>query len=95
MLTRSVSELRELPAQLWERYAEKLDIWSLSSFRGQTQREKAWNVGVRVLPCLDWLQRYDVKRQLLRDIAAGACGGAGAARAGAVLGSVSRVRQLA
>jgi MFS superfamily sulfate permease-like transporter len=28
-------------------------------------------VATRVLPCLVWMQNYDVKKQLLRDIAAG------------------------
>jgi MFS superfamily sulfate permease-like transporter len=42
-----------------------------SSFKGQTPREAAWNVATRVLPCLIWMQHYDVKKQLLRDIAAG------------------------
>ena len=42
-----------------------------SSFKGQTPREAAWNVATRVLPCLLWMQHYDVKKQLLRDIAAG------------------------
>ena len=72
-LSRSVHDLRLLPAQLWERYGERLDIWNLASFRNQDRRARAWNVAVRVLPCLDWLQRYDVKTQLYRDIAAGEC----------------------
>ena len=41
------------------------------SFRGQTARQAAWNVAVRVAPCLNWLSQYDFKRQLLPDIAAG------------------------
>ena len=77
--------MRELPAQLWARYAEKLDIWNLASFRGQSPRDKAWNVAVRVLPFLDWLPRYDVKNQLARDIAAGAWGGGGRLRFAAAL----------
>ena len=42
-----------------------------SSFKGQTAREAAWNVAVRVAPFLNWAHTYDVKRQLLPDIAAG------------------------
>ena len=49
-LSRSVRDLRELPAQLWERYGERLDIWTLASFRGQNRRERAWNVALRILP---------------------------------------------
>jgi hypothetical protein len=42
-----------------------------SSFKGQTTREAAWNVAVRVAPFLNWAHTYDVKRQLLPDVAAG------------------------
>jgi len=42
-----------------------------SSFKGQTPREAAWNAATRVLPCLIWMQHYDVKKQLLPDLAAG------------------------
>jgi hypothetical protein len=41
------------------------------SFKGQSRRDAAWNVAVRLAPCLNWLARYNVKRQLLPDIAAG------------------------
>jgi hypothetical protein len=41
------------------------------SFKGQTRREASWNAATRVLPCLLWLQNYNVKEQLFRDIAAG------------------------
>ena len=41
------------------------------SFKGQSAREAAWNAATRLLPCLRWLVKYDVKRQLPRDFAAG------------------------
>ena len=67
-----------LPAQRrlrWPR--EKPDQLSVRrfalrrSFKGQSRRDAAWNVAVRFAPCLNWLASYDVKRQLLPDIAAG------------------------
>ena len=57
-------DLRRVPAHACSAPAR-------SSFKGQTPREAAWNVATRVLPCLIWMQNYDVKKQLLRDIAAG------------------------
>jgi len=41
------------------------------SFKGQAPREAAWNAATRLLPCLRWLVKYDVKTQLLPDMAAG------------------------
>jgi hypothetical protein len=42
-----------------------------SSFKGQSWQEAAWNVATRALPCLTWLSRYDAKKRLYQDVAAG------------------------
>jgi len=41
------------------------------SFKGQNVREKAWNVATRLCPALVWLEKYEIRRQLPLDIAAG------------------------
>ena len=51
--------------------AQMLDIWNLRSFRGQGRRERAWNAATRVLPCLTWMVKYNPRKQLAKDIAAG------------------------
>ena len=56
--------------KLWE-LVQMLDIWNLRSFQGQSRRERAWNAATRVLPALTWLAKYNVRKQLLNDIAAG------------------------
>ena len=56
--------------KLWE-LVQMLDIWNLRSFRAQNRRERAWNAATRMLPALTWLVKYNVRKQLLNDIAAG------------------------
>ena len=56
--------------KLWE-LVQMMDIWNLRSFRGQNRRERAWNAATRMLPALNWLVKYNVRKQLLNDIAAG------------------------
>ena len=56
--------------KLWE-LVQMLDIWNLRSFRAQNWRERAWNAATRMLPALNWLVKYNVRKQLLNDIAAG------------------------
>jgi hypothetical protein len=53
------------------RFASKLDLWHLRSFGGQSARQAAWNAATRLAPCLRWMRRYNVRQQLLPDIAAG------------------------
>ena len=50
---------------------QMLDIWDLRSFRGQGRKERAWNAATRVLPCLTWMVKYNPRKQLWKDIAAG------------------------
>ena len=56
--------------KLWE-LLQMMDIWNLRSFRGQKPRERAWNAATRMLPALTWLVKYNVRKQLFNDIAAG------------------------
>ena len=51
--------------------AQVLDIWNLRSFRGQGARQRAWNAATRLLPCLTWMVKYNPRKQLAKDIAAG------------------------
>jgi hypothetical protein len=53
------------------RHARLLRLMGLPprrSFKGQSTREGAWNAATRVLPCLVWMVKYDVKKQLPQDI---------------------------
>jgi hypothetical protein len=48
-----------------------LDIWDLRSFKTQSLKQRAWNAATRLLPCLTWLIKYNPRKQLAKDIAAG------------------------
>lgn len=50
---------------------QMLDIWNLRGFSGQNRRERAWNFATRVLPCLTWMVKYNPRKQLWNDMAAG------------------------
>jgi hypothetical protein len=60
-----------LPTQKLAELARMFDLWDLRSFRRQNRRERAWNAATRLLPALTWMVKYDYKKQLYPDIAAG------------------------
>jgi hypothetical protein len=60
-----------LPKQKLAELARMFDLWDLRSFRRQNRRERAWNAATRLLPALTWMVKYDYKKQLYPDLAAG------------------------
>ena len=52
-------------------FLRMLDIWDLASFRSMQRKQQAWNAATRLLPCLTWMVKYNPRKQLAKDIAAG------------------------
>jgi hypothetical protein len=52
-------------------FLQMLDIWDLRSFKSQGRKQRAWNAATRLLPCLTWIVKYNPRKQLAKDLAAG------------------------
>ena len=57
---------KELLTASWHHFSH-----ASSTFKNASPREQAWDAATRVLPCISWMRRYNVKEQLFKDVAAG------------------------